>query len=197
VISQIIKQNSASKVTYNTSENVAKFTNFGLSITAPFSIASWWKLNTFTNVYNNHYKGIYNNEPIDIAFTAFTMNLTNSFTFSQKKGFSGEVSGFYRSKTVDQLTIGDPVYFMSIALQKSILKNKGTLRLNIRDPFAWQQFGSHVQYSDINMTSLARPDIRQVTATFSYRFGKSTGQSPRRRSSGSQEEQSRVGQGNN
>jgi len=49
----------------------------------------------------------------------------------------------------------------------------------------------------IDGSFLARPDIRQVTATFTWRFGKNGQQAaqPRRRNSSSQDEQNRVGQG--
>jgi len=194
VISQILRQNTAEKITYLTSENVAKFRNMGVSITAPIPVAKWWNANLFTNIFNNRYEGVYDNEPIDISFTSFSANMTNSFTL--KPGFTAELSGFYRHKGVDQLTVVEPLYQMSVAFQKQIMQNKGTLRLNIRDPFAWQRFKGHNRYGDIDMTFLNIPDTRQVTATFTYRFGKSTPQSqPRRRSSSSQEEQSRVGGG--
>ena len=194
VISQILRQNSATKITYNTSENIARFTNIGLSITAPASFTSWWNANFFTNIYNNHYVGVYNADPIDISYTSFMVNITNSFTFSKKKGFSGELSGFYRYKTVDQLAVSEPVYQMGIGLQKQIMQGKGTLRLNVRDPFAWQRFASSIRYSDIDLHALARPDVRQATFTFTYRFGKNTpGSQPRRRNSGAQDEQNRVG----
>lgn len=194
VISQIFRQNSAERVTFMTVENVAKFRNVGLSITAPITVANWWNANFFANIYNNRYKGIYNSDPIDIAFTSFTTNLTN--TFQLGKGMTAELSGFYRHRTVDELMIAEPMYQMSIAASKQIMKGKGTVRLNIRDPFAWQRFKGKSQYGDIDMRFRNYPDVRQVTGTFTWRFGKSTPQSqPRRRSSSSQEEQSRVGQG--
>lgn len=196
VISQILKQNSASKITYNTSENIAKFTNFGLSITAPATFTTWWNASFFTNIYNNHYTGVYNADPIDISFTSFMVNVTNNFTLNKKKGLSGEISGFYRHKSVEQLTLIEPVYQMSIALQKQIMQGKGTLRLNVRDPFAWQKFRATVNYSDIDLKQTTYPDVRQVTATFTYRFGKSAQTAPRRRTTGAQEEQNRVGGGN-
>ncbi len=197
VISQILKQNSATKITYNTSENIAKFTNIGLSITAPATFTPWWNANFFTNIYNNHYVGVYNNAPIDVAFTSFQVNVTNSFVLSKSKGFSGELSGFYRYKTVEQLSVTDPVYQIGFALQKQVMKGKGTLRLNVRDPFAWQKFNAIVKYSDIDLKQTSMFDTRQVTATFTYRFGKNTpGSQPRRRTGGAQDEQSRVGTGN-
>ena len=83
---------------------------------------------------------------------------------------------------------------MSLAFQKQVLQGKGTVRLNIRDPFAWQQFAGTNQYGYVDLKFRNRPDVRQVTATFSLRFGKQMQQQqPRRRSGSSQEEQSRVG----
>jgi iron complex outermembrane receptor protein len=197
VISQILRQSSADKITYNTSENIAKFDNVSFSVTAPARFSSWWNANFFATVFNNHYKGIYNTDPIDISFTSFNMNITNSFVLNKTKGWNAELSGFYRYKTVDQLAVFNPVYLMSIGLQKQVMQGKGTFRMNIRDPFAWQKFRATTKYSDVDVKTLAIPDARQVTVTFAYRFGKNTpGSQPRRRTSGSQEEQSRVGGGN-
>ena len=173
-----------------TPDNVASFRNFGISITAPTKITKWWNVNLFTNVYNNHYVGVVDSTEVDLQFTSFTANLTNSFTFSP--GFTGEISGFYRHRTLDGLTKAEPVYQMSIGFSKQIIKGKGTLRLNIRDPFAWQKFEGFNKYANVDNHFVSRPDVRQVTATFSLRFGKQTQQQQRRIGS-SQEEQNRVG----
>jgi iron complex outermembrane recepter protein len=193
VISQIFKQNTQTKIVYFTADNVAKFINMGISITAPIPVTKWWNANLFTNVYNNHYKGIYNGSDLDIAYTSFTVNLTNTFTI--KKGFTAELSGFYRGKGVDQLTINEPMYQISVGGQKNILKNKATVRLNVRDPFAWQQYRGLTEYGNIYAKIHSKFDARSVTATFTYRFGKNNQQAPppRRRSSATQDEQNRVG----
>ena len=193
VISQILKQNTQTKIVYLTADNVAKFINMGISITAPIPVTKWWNANLFTNVYNNHYKGIYNGSELDIAYTSFTVNLTNTFTI--KKGFTAELSGFYRGKGVDQLTISEPIYQMSVGGSKNILKNKATVRLNIRDPFAWQEYRGVTEYGNIYAKIRSKFDARSVTATFTYRFGKNNQQAPppRRRNSATQDEQNRVG----
>jgi iron complex outermembrane recepter protein len=179
---------------FNTFDNVAQFNNISLSLTIPVTVAKWWNMNVFSTIYNNHYKGIYNATPIDVATTSFMANMTNTFTIS--KGFTAEVSGFYRHKGIDDLAMLQPIYQMSFGAQKQIIKGKGTLRLNVRDPFAWQRYKGTTKYDGIDMSFNSRPDFRAVTATFTYRFGKSTQQNqPRRRTSGSQEEQNRVGQG--
>jgi iron complex outermembrane recepter protein len=194
VISQLLKQNENDRIVFLTVENVASFRNMGISITVPLPVTSWWSLNFFTNIFNNHYKGIYNADPIDISYTSFMANTTNTFTI--KKGFTMELGGFYRAKGVDNLSIAQPVYQMNIAAQKQILKSKGTIRLNIRDPFNWQQFKSVTQYSNIDVNVFFKGDPRQVTATFTYRFGKSQAGQQRRRSNASQDEQNRVGNNN-
>jgi len=192
VISQLIKPEENSKIRYLTPDNVARFTNMGISITAPISFAKWWNANLFTNIFNNHYKGVYDNIKIDMSFTSFMVNLTNNFTIS--KGFTAELSGFYRHKGVNNLTVMEPIYQMSLGLQKQVMKGKGTVRLNIRDPFAWQEFSGLNKYGQVDGNFHFHPDSRQVTATFTWRFG-NNGQNnqPRRRNNSSQDEQNRVG----
>ncbi len=195
VISQIIKPEPNSKIRFLTMDNVARFRNIGLSITAPFTFAKWWNANLFTNVFNNRYQGTYDTIAIDLAFTSFVINITNNFTLG--KGFTAELTGFYRHKAINNLSRFEPFYQMGFGLQKQVMKGKGTVRLNVRDPFAWQEFKGTNQYGQIDGKFHFRPDVRQVTGTFTWRFGKNCqqNQQPRRRSSSSQDEQNRVGQG--
>lgn len=193
VISQILKPDG--DIVYMTSENVARFRNIGVSITAPVPVTKWWNVNLFTNIYNNHYEGTYENRPLDISYTSFMVNMTQTFTL--KQGFTLEMTGFYRARGVDQLTISEPMYMVSFGGQKQVLKGKGTVRLNLRDPFWLQRFKGRTQYDIVDNRVQNRWDNRQVTATFTYRFGKNGQQNPppRRRNSAAQDEQNRVGQG--
>ena len=193
IISQIVKPVENSKIRYLTVDNVAQFTNIGVSVTAPVTFAKWWNANFFANVFNNRYQGVYDTFNIDVSYTSFTANVTNNFTF--KKGWSAELSGMYRHKALGGLTRMEPIYQMSIGVQKQVMKGKGTLRFNVRDPFAWQQFEGRNTYGLVDGGFRARPDIRQVTGTFTWRFGKNGQQNQqRRRNSSSQDEQNRVGQ---
>jgi iron complex outermembrane receptor protein len=196
VISQILKQDNTTKIVFLTVDNVARYTNMGVSFTAPVPVTKWWNMNLFTNVYRNHYSGVYNlgnrDTAIDLAYTSFMANLTTTFTI--KQGFTLELSGFYRAKTIEQLNISEPMYQMSLGGQKNIMKGKGTVRLNIRDPFAWQQYRGVTKYGNIDVKILSKFDARSVSATFTYRFGKNTQQNqPRRRNNATQDEQNRVG----
>ena len=197
VISQLLKQNTEKRITYLTTDNVARLKNIGVAVNTPFTPVKGWSVNLFVNVFNNRYEGVYynsytnKNDPIDISYTSALVNVSNNFSF--KKGWSAELSGWYRGKTIEQLTIAEPMYFMTLGAQKLVMKGKGTVRLNIRDPFHWQQFKGRTLYSDIDVKIFNRWDNRNITATFSYRFGKSSVAQARRRTSGVTEEQNRAG----
>lgn len=199
VISQILKQNTAQKLTYLTSDNVAKFRNIGIAINAPLKPVKWWTSNIFVNIFNNKFEGNYynsftgTNDPIDLEYTSFMVNVTNTFNF--KKGFSAELGGFYRGKGIEQLSISKPMYVMFMGIQKQVLKGNGTVRANLRDPFHWQKYRGETKYSDIDMRIQNRWDNRNLTITFSYRFGKNSVAQARRRSSATNEEQNRAGSG--
>lgn len=192
VISQLVKPDG--DLLFLTSENVAKFRNIGLSVTAPVPVTKWWTSNIFLNVFNNRYEGIYENKPLDLSYTSYMINITQTFTI--KQGFTLEMSGFYRARGVNQLNIDEPMYVINFGAQKQVMKGKGTVRLNLRDPFWIQRYKGRTEYDIVDSRVQNKWDNRQVTASFTYRFGKN-GQSNnnRRRNSASQDEQNRVGQG--
>ena len=193
VISQLVKPDG--DLLYLTSDNVARFRNVGITITAPVPLTKWWNSNVFINVFNNHYEGVYENKPLDMSFTSFMINMTQTFTI--KPGFTAEVSGFYRARGIQQLNVDEPMYVLNFGAQKQVLKGKGTLRLNLRDPFWMQRYKGKTEYDIVDSRIANKWDNRQVTASFTYRFGK-TGQQnqpARRRNSAAQDEQNRVGQG--
>ncbi|HMC98770.1 MAG TPA: outer membrane beta-barrel family protein, partial [Ferruginibacter sp.] len=205
VISNIIKRkrgNNNEIIGFLTADNIASYSNMGIAISAPVKFAKWWNTNFYANVYRNHYVGTYiSNEnatpavvDLDLAFTSFSFNINNSFTL--KKGWSAELSGWYRYKTVEQLSLSYPMGQMNIGLAKNnLLKGKASLRINARDPFNWQHYSGLTKYGTVDISIKNRWDNRQYGVNFTYRFGKPQGQS-RRRSSATEEEQQRVGAGN-
>ncbi|MGZ4049231.1 MAG: outer membrane beta-barrel protein, partial [Bacteroidia bacterium] len=77
-------------------------------------------------------------------------------------------------------------------LQKQVLKNKGTLKLSVRDIFSSQNFSGYVNYQDIDVYIKNRHDNTTASLTFSYRFGKPLQNQQRRKTGGASDEQSRV-----
>ena len=148
-------------------------------------------MNVFVNVYNNKYVGEIDGEHIDLNVTAMTGNLSNQFNFN--KGWRAELSGFYTSKDlVSSDILAEPLGMFSLGGSKSILKNKATVKVNVRDPFYLMHFNGTTEMNNFIANIRSKWDNRRLIFTFVYRFGKAHGQQQRRRTTGAEEEQNRV-----
>ena len=198
IITQLLKQDTEKKVTFQTQENFSKMKQIGLAVSANFPIQKWWNANIYTNVFNNHYTGVYQNgttnDPIDIQFTSFMTNITNSITIG-KKGWTAEVSGWYRSKAPEGLLVINDMWAVNSAISKQVFKKKGTVKLGVRDIFYSQKFSGYARYSDVDVNISGKRDSRQFNASFTYRFGKKNIAPARRKTGGAGDEQNRVKSG--
>ncbi|MEP6616726.1 MAG: TonB-dependent receptor [Ginsengibacter sp.] len=204
VISQIVRQQRGTHdeiITFLTIDNIASLGNKGIMITAPIQLYKWWNMTLSGNAYNNHYKGTFsateNNQPkiynIDLNYNSFSLNMSNNFII--KPGLTAEISGWYNHKQLMQLMVADPMGQLNFGLAKNnLLKGKGSLKLNARDPFNFQVFRGTVRYGNIDEKIYNRWDNRSYGFTFTYRFGKGqSGQS--RKKGGLTDEQNRLNVG--
>ncbi len=198
IINDVLKQNDETKVTFQTKENIAKRTNLGLSVSYNNNITKWYMISVYANGFRNHFTGVVNNAPLDVSITSYMFNVNNQFRFG--KGWGAEMSGFYRSKTQEAgVIVANPMGVISFGGSKQILKNKGSLKLVLNDPFWIQKFSGYTKYGNIDAVIKSKWDNRRIGLTFTYRFGKQLQQqAPRRRTGSAQDEQNRAagGQGN-
>jgi hypothetical protein len=195
IISDILKQDDAAKTTFQTKENIASRRNIGLAVSVNMPVTKVWFTSFYINAYNNEFKGIINNKPLNVNMTAFMANMSQQFRFN--KGWATEVTGFYRSRAQEGgLIIAEPMGVVSFGVSKSILKNMGSIKLNVSDPFYIQKFHGTMKFDNINADIRSRSDNRRVGLSFNWRFSK--GQSApqqKRRSSSAQDELNRIGGG--
>ncbi len=195
IINDILEQNDTTRITFQTKKNIATRRNIGLSISYNKPLTKYWTMSAFANVFNNYFTGIINQKPITVDYSTFMINVSNQFRFN--KGWSGDLSGFYRYKSLEAATIvALPMGMFSVGVGKQVMKNKGTLRLSVRDPFFLQKFRGYTRFDNIDVQIRNVNDNRQVSLNFTYRFGKNQNNIPqRKRNNATQEEQNRVGQG--
>ena len=194
IIQQVIEQRTATNETFVKQANIATLDQFGIAVAAQVPIAKWWNMNLYTNIYNNRFRGLVNNTFVDLS--SATLTFSGSSSFKLGKGWNAEISGFYRSKGLEGVLFINPMGMVSSGVSKSVLKNKGTLRLNIRDIFYIQQASGYVKYDDIDISFINIRDSRVANISFTYRFSKGKiGNTQRKRNS--VDEASRVNLGNN
>jgi outer membrane receptor protein involved in Fe transport len=199
IITEILKQNTEKRTTFQTKENFSRMRQLGLSVSANKQLANWWTVNIYAGVFNNRYSGIYNdgteNIPVKVNVTSFSGNLSNSFSFAQT--WTGEISGWFNSSVPEGLIVARPMGAMNLALSKQIMKKRATVKLGVRDLLRTTNFRGASRYADIDLdvTINRQRDNRQYSLSFTYKFGKSNIAPERRRSGGANEEQSRIKSG--
>ena len=114
-------------------------------------------------------------------------------TFTLKKGWTAELNASFNSGGQYGFMVADPQWAISTGVQKTIFKNKGTLRFNITDIFWTNLPKAVITYDNYIEKWHAYRDTRVANLTFTYRFGNNKVQAARRRTTGSEEERQRAG----
>jgi iron complex outermembrane recepter protein len=174
--------------------NIGRRENMGAAVNANIPVTGWLTTILYVNYTYLKYSGQLYGEEIDIAAGNVNMNMNNQFNF--KKGWSAELSGWYRTKGPEGQIILMPFGQMSAGVAKQVLNGKGTVKLNIRDIFYTQQPHGDINFKDTEARFRNSRDTRVGNITFTYRFGKPLKNGNGQRKKGSAgEEQNRVGGG--
>ena len=192
----IIDSNSSNvnkNIIIYTRGNVGSFQNFGISETFQQSLTQWWSL-TAVAVFNHKIiKGLVW-APITAKVTQLNISLNNQFRF--KKGWGLEISGYYQTKSqIDLQEWLKPQGELDLGASRQIMKNKGSLKLSIRDITYFQNYSGYSTFQNAYEPFHIQWDSRVVQLSFSWRFGKAM-KPVNRSEGGAKDEIDRVGNGN-
>lgn len=174
--------------------NYGSMNDASISENAQIQVAKWLSTNIYTEVRYNRFRGILYGDDVDIDATTFLVNINNQFKF--KKGWSAEVSGWYRTKGVEGQIQIKSLGQLTTGVQKQVLKNKGTLKLNINDVLKTRNPRGEINFQNTEARFRQYSDNRTATLSFSYRFGKPIKGIQKRKTGGAGTEQNRVKGGN-
>ncbi|MDN5288896.1 MAG: TonB-dependent receptor plug [Mucilaginibacter sp.] len=153
--------------------NIEKAIAYGLYLNLSLPVNSWWSANVYTDLNQNRYEGqILNAEYLNNKVTTFTINGSNQFKF--KNGWGFEINGFYRNNLTYGQGIYLPTWRLNASVQKTVLKNKGTIVLTARDIFNTRTLRRQIEYQYATFSTLNRSDTQVIGLTFTYKFGIST-----------------------
>lgn len=177
--------------------NIGKRQSGGIALNAQIPIAKWLNTNLYTNYNYTKFSGQLYGDEVDIQAGNMLVSMNNQFKFN--KGWSAELSGWYRTKGVEGQILIDPMGALSTGIAKQVLKGNGSIKLNVRDIFYTQKAEGTINFKATEAAFKNRRDTRVVNLTFTYRFGKTqngNGNNNRKRG-GANEEQNRVQGGGN
>lgn len=190
IIQEVLEQNTLKNETYVKQTNIANQKQYGLSVNAFFPVTKWWTSNIYLNVYHNEFSGIINGDPVTISATTGMTNIMEQFKFN--KGWGAEVSGFYRTEGIEGIFRIKGFGMMNLGISKQMMKNKGSLRISLRDVLWSQKIKGESRYSNIDAQFQQYRESRVLNVSFTYRFSKGKVNNTQRKRGGASEEASRV-----
>jgi iron complex outermembrane receptor protein len=181
----------ADNVTVQIPVNLSSSDYYGLTIAAPIRVSKVWNMVNNASIYYNHFNGTLGSTTLNDGTPAIDYRVANTFTF--KNGWVTEFNGNITTGGQYGFMVLDPQWGIGLGVQKSILKNKGTLRINITDIFWTNLPKAVITYTNYVEKWHAYRETRVANLAFTYRFGKNTVQAARRRTTASEEERQRAG----
>jgi hypothetical protein len=175
----------------STQGNIGQQKTLDFSVSTNLQPAKWWTVNLYAEVYNNTYEGAFYSGYLHQSKTTFSTNGNNQFTLS--KTWSAELSGFFNTSGTYGQFVSIPTGMLNAAVQKKILANKGSIKLNVRDIFhSFSPSGTITNIVDATAKYHNFLDTQVATLTFTYSFGKSTNTPQKRNTGGAESEQGRA-----
>ncbi|MFT4203533.1 MAG: TonB dependent receptor [Chitinophagaceae bacterium] len=190
VITDLLKQEDAARVTYQTKDNLGTTDNITLNVSLNIPVTKWWTSNNNLSGWRNIVDGTYMDEPLKFRKNTFAYNATNTFTLP--KGFKAEISGFYHSSMVWGLYEIHPQYQVNFGIQKNILKDNVTVKVNVNDIFRTNGSKVNIIYGNVDAYVSNKWDSRRLNVSLTWRFKKGASVKSRDRDGATDEEQSRI-----
>ena len=160
--------------------NLAIEYRYGFEFTLNYSPYKWWKLNSNFNFFQNQTQGDYtytNSQNITVvqnfdntSYSWFT-RLTSKVSLPYKIDWQSNVTYNGPQNNAQGKSLG--VFGANLGFSKDVLKDKGTLALNVQDVFNSRKRMNDTYIPNVlkSYTEMQR-SIRQITLSFTYRFNK-------------------------
>lgn len=190
VMTFVTEQDDATQRTYATQRNLDELQIIGLNIYAPVPVAKWWNINNNLQVFNMKFKSKSAEGDLNSGQTAITYNMDHTFTIN--KTFTAETSVQYQSPMQYGIFKIESQTVLNAGLRKSFMDNRANLRLSVNDVFNTRKQHLSTTYQNMNLNFTEKGETQVARLTLSYRLGNKEVKAARRRSTGLEDETSRM-----
>ncbi len=173
-------------------KNLGTQKHWSLSLTQNFSPKPWWDV-TFNGLlyYIQNDVSFDQYRSFDLEQLAGRVSLLQSFQLPFK--MKAEVSATYNSKRLSGAnTVSRAVSQVDLGLQKTLLKDKATVRIAVNDIYKGSQSRYTQNFPGFVSSNYGYFESRQVRLSFSYRFSSGATKEHRARQSALESESGRI-----
>lgn len=186
---EVIEQ--AGNVFISRTGNISRLIWGGITLTARLKAGNWWTCNFYAELISNNFRGMPGDPDRTTGSTYGYISPNNQFLF--KNGWSAELSGFYITRSQSAQFDKDDLFLVNAALQKKVMKDKGIVKLSLRDVFSsLEPNGRILNIPNARANYYNDADTRVLAASFTYNFAKGTSGKRKRNVGGSGSEEQRV-----
>tara|TARA_B110000503_G_scaffold22280_1_gene34317 strand:+ start:42291 stop:44744 length:2454 start_codon:yes stop_codon:yes gene_type:complete len=161
-----------------TSINLAENNRIGTEFTLTYSPSRKFRLSGNFNIFNSETIGSYNNQVFDAEIVSWFARINGNITLP--KGWTAQLRGFYRGPNATAQSRSKGFFVLSGAINKDILKKKGTLSFNASDLLNSSRFKNTTTtelFTNYNEFQWRRPSY---VMTFTYKINERKNERRRR-----------------
>ncbi|MFD3276573.1 outer membrane beta-barrel protein [Aquirufa echingensis] len=190
VITQLLKQDVATRKTYQTTANMAQRVTYSVGISLPIPVNKWWTSNS--DIFFNRAELTGNIAASAISPSANMFYISSNHTFTLPKDIKIELGGNYFTGGLEGAFVFGAGGSLNMGIQKTIMKKRATIRLNAQDILYTSNPPVTIKYADLDVLVQPKNDSRVVRLNFTYRFGNASIKGARQRATGLDAEKGRV-----
>lgn len=148
--------------------NLSSRDRYGFEFTANYNPFKWWRISNSFNFFKSITKGFYDNLSYDSEDTSWFTRLDSRITLPGK--IDWQTRAMYRSPSETAFSKRKGMVSLNLAFSKDVLKERGTLSLNVSDLLNSRKRRS----TTFSQTTVSEGEFqwrsRQILLNFTYRF---------------------------
>ena len=115
--------------------NFSNSRSLGLENTINLEVAPWWEISTSATLYHTRFALPANSRAENLHASNKTWSAKMSHSFCLPGKYKIQLKGFYNAPENEIQTKTSEYYAVNIGIQKTILKDKGSINLAVKDVF--------------------------------------------------------------